>query len=105
MLLNKYLKKQKRIKKYLHEIKSNHQQLVGSKVKVTNKYRKWLKSHLNELTNNEGDKLLEEIISKKRNKAKVIATKHDNPDGIILTIQFPDGETQLLSLEDVTEIK
>jgi len=102
--IQSYVKKYKAIKKHQHDLKNNHSKLIGLKVKMSPKYRKWLKGHLDELTDNKGDELYEDIINKKVNEATVIDTSCVDHE-INLHIQFSDGRTKHIGLEDVIEIK
>lgn len=103
--IQSYVNKYKAIKKNQFELQKNHSKLVGLKVKLSPKYRQWLKSHLDELTDNKGDELFEDIINKKVNVATIIATSCQDNHEITLNIKFRDGRTKLVGLEDVLEIK
>lgn len=104
-MLKQFVTRHNAIKKNIHFIKNEHSKIIGQKVKIRNKYRKWLKSNLDGLTDYKGDELLEEIINKKRTQGIVVQTKYDAQDGAILTVQFDDGKNHLFCLDDVSELK
>lgn len=96
-----FVKTYKMILKKQNEIKQNHQNLVGLKVKMSPKYRRWLKQNIDGLTDYKGDELLEDIISKKANEATIISTSVLDHYELNIQVKFTDGRTKYVGLEDV----
>ncbi len=98
-----FIRKYKNILKLQNEIKKNHQQLVGLNVKVSPKYRQWLKSNIDGLTDYKGDELLEDIINKKVSVGKVVFSRVVDQE-VNLTIEFTDGRKKIVGLEDIIQL-
>ena len=112
----KYLKKQKKIEKKLKKVNSNI--FIGKSVFVSKEYKRWLKSHLNELfdTDDNGSNLNKKdkiefnsrkLLISKKIKGTIIEAKKDSSDFIVLKIKFTFKELKnykselLLSINDV----
>lgn len=102
--INKLNKKINGSKKELIE---NHKKVIGTPIKISMKYRQWLKLHLDELF--DGDKndpdyeISKKIIQGKLNHGKIIDSKYDREDGITLTVELDNGVKRLLSLDHVKQ--
>jgi hypothetical protein len=114
MTINKLIKQQQKIKENIFNFKNkDYSSLVGSKVRITKKYSKWLKSHIDEIFTRPGssepeatkDYLFEKEMIKKRFVGKVVKLQKDELFEFTATVEFVHKNKTYPILLDITDLQ
>lgn len=93
---NELTKKIIDLRETLRELKTNdYSDLIGTKVKITQKYRDWLRE---ECAFNEEPEVEYEL---KRPIGEIIETRYDREDGITIKVKYPNGNTSYYDILNI----